>query len=695
MALTKVTGQVINSTTDLSVGVATVGGGTSTGDLYVVGVSTLVGDLSLNGNVSIGGTLTYEDVTNVDSVGLITARSGISVTGGTVKVGTGITLSTDGDVYTTGVSTFTGNVLIGGPSHTSRPLVVHAATNSVVSIEGNSDGTSSIMLGDNDDEDVGMIQYNHADNDLAFTVNTGEALAIKSDGQLVSAGTGAELNLTNTGSTATESTGYFYTSVSGIHNQLTIKTSTNNGGDPYIKFDGGGQDMIVGERYAGTTNNLLVLGPGNNPDTTSGIFVKGNGLIGVGTDNPQKDVHIESATPFLRLEDTTSASKRLDLWIETSDGYIGCNQSSQDLHFQTASSNRITITAAGKCHLGLPDVTNTWDTHAISLGTNSATFPTPATVVLVGGTAYNTANYAGSGIRFTGKYNSSNAYTTFAHVSGIKENTTDGNYAGALTFHTRVNGGDGAERMRITSAGLLEIKGSGEGGPHVYRDGGNGPDIVLSGCRGTIASPTASAGTDLLGNINFQGYDGSGYHRRASINGHIDGTVVDGSNTLPTAMIFKTGTTGTTERMRISSSGAITMPTQIRFLARAGGSGDGNTASPYTFSSEVFDNGDCYDGTNKFTAPVAGVYYFAVHAGYKQTGYSFGTRIRRYNSSNVQQEEYEVWRLVSSDDPDSHSGGAGSCLMQCAVGDYVQCFPQFTPYHVNSTLCFFCGHLLS
>ena len=32
---------------------------------------------SFTGNVSIGGTLTYEDVVNVDSVGLITARQGI------------------------------------------------------------------------------------------------------------------------------------------------------------------------------------------------------------------------------------------------------------------------------------------------------------------------------------------------------------------------------------------------------------------------------------------------------------------------------------------------------------------------------------------------------------------------------------------------------------------------------------------
>lgn len=37
------------------------------------------GDLSVGGNVSVGGTLTYEDVTNIDSVGLITARTGIKV----------------------------------------------------------------------------------------------------------------------------------------------------------------------------------------------------------------------------------------------------------------------------------------------------------------------------------------------------------------------------------------------------------------------------------------------------------------------------------------------------------------------------------------------------------------------------------------------------------------------------------------
>ena len=87
MALTKVTGQVIKNTTDVTVGVLTV---TNT--------------LAVGGTVSIGGTLTYEDVTNVDAVGLITARNGI-------VVGSGITLSKDGDVFFTGIATGNGSGL--------------------------------------------------------------------------------------------------------------------------------------------------------------------------------------------------------------------------------------------------------------------------------------------------------------------------------------------------------------------------------------------------------------------------------------------------------------------------------------------------------------------------------------------------------------------------------------------------------
>ena len=44
------------------------------------------------GSIGIAGTLTYEDVTNVDSIGIITARAGIDVTGGTITGdGSGLT----------------------------------------------------------------------------------------------------------------------------------------------------------------------------------------------------------------------------------------------------------------------------------------------------------------------------------------------------------------------------------------------------------------------------------------------------------------------------------------------------------------------------------------------------------------------------------------------------------------------------
>jgi hypothetical protein len=49
---------------------------------------------TFSGNVSVGGTLTYEDVENIDSVGLITARSGIEVTGGGINVSSGIVTAT-------------------------------------------------------------------------------------------------------------------------------------------------------------------------------------------------------------------------------------------------------------------------------------------------------------------------------------------------------------------------------------------------------------------------------------------------------------------------------------------------------------------------------------------------------------------------------------------------------------------------
>ena len=75
----------------------------------------ITGDITTPGDVGIGGTLTYEDVTNVDSVGVITARSGINVSSGNITVGSGSVSATsftgDGSNLTgvSGFSTALGN----------------------------------------------------------------------------------------------------------------------------------------------------------------------------------------------------------------------------------------------------------------------------------------------------------------------------------------------------------------------------------------------------------------------------------------------------------------------------------------------------------------------------------------------------------------------------------------------------------
>ena len=69
---------------------------------------TVPRDGSFTRNVTIGGTLTYEDVTNIDSVGLVTARTGIEIG---ARPGVAASISVDGNMIMSGISTFGGKVL--------------------------------------------------------------------------------------------------------------------------------------------------------------------------------------------------------------------------------------------------------------------------------------------------------------------------------------------------------------------------------------------------------------------------------------------------------------------------------------------------------------------------------------------------------------------------------------------------------
>ena len=80
----------------------------TTGALTVAGGVGIAKSLFVGNNVTIGGTLTYEDVTNIDSVGLITAQTGVKVTAG------GIDVTAGGLKITAGVTTFSNEVTAAG-----------------------------------------------------------------------------------------------------------------------------------------------------------------------------------------------------------------------------------------------------------------------------------------------------------------------------------------------------------------------------------------------------------------------------------------------------------------------------------------------------------------------------------------------------------------------------------------------------
>ena len=129
------------------------------------------GDLTVPGTISIGGTLTYEDVTSVDSVGIVTAR-GLSIFGNT----TGLSVS--------GIATITKGTSGGAAANTDAALIIDNNSNNYIQLRSPNTTGQGILFGDDADNDIGSVAYNHNINSLAFTVNASERLRITSGGNV-------------------------------------------------------------------------------------------------------------------------------------------------------------------------------------------------------------------------------------------------------------------------------------------------------------------------------------------------------------------------------------------------------------------------------------------------------------------------------------------------------------------------------
>ena len=346
----------------------------STDDISVQNISAGIATfntIAVGGTVSIGGTLTYEDVTNIDSVGLVTARNGI-------VVGSGITLSKDGDVFFTGIATGNGSGLtalnatqltsgtvptarLGSGTASSSTFLRGDSSFQTVNTDLVSD-TSPQLGGDLDTNsfeislddnhavkfgDSADLTISHSGTEGSIDCNTGD-LQIKlndrleilpDDGTSVSARfTTNEVQLmhNNSEKTRTTSTGLKITGkltfaadnhLNGI--ELGADQDINlyhDGSDAY--FDNSTGDFYV--RNAGdNSNQVYIQGKGGE----NGIIVNGDGSIDLYHDNA---LRAYTTSNGLKVETTSSDNARVEFKTSGHNysqvGYFGLNRFGIDTH---------------------------------------------------------------------------------------------------------------------------------------------------------------------------------------------------------------------------------------------------------------------------------------------------------------------------------------------------------------------------
>ena len=197
-------------------------------NLNVTGVTTF------SGSVSIGGTLTYEDVKNIDSVGLITARTGVIV-GDFLDVGSNIKLGN------AGVATAT---LFSGASQ--------------IGIQ-----SAGTQIG------AGITQLNFIGAGNTFAVSgTTVDISIAGGG----GGSGAGFSTSNSGLHTTSSI--------GINTSALASTLTGVGNSFQGMYISNGMmimdNALNGNHYIGTNFNGLMVGPVNINGTLS---IDGNYVV--------------------------------------------------------------------------------------------------------------------------------------------------------------------------------------------------------------------------------------------------------------------------------------------------------------------------------------------------------------------------------------------------------------------------------
>jgi hypothetical protein len=109
----------------------------------------------------------------------------------------------------------------------------------------------------------------------------------------------------------------------GVDSRIDLKTSANNGGDPFIFFDAGGSNMVVGNHWSGTTNNQLRMGTGASVSSSS---FKGISIDGLGKIISGPAIHINEGRGGSDTYNVTNSSEAYNLMMPSFYGSGSINQ---------------------------------------------------------------------------------------------------------------------------------------------------------------------------------------------------------------------------------------------------------------------------------------------------------------------------------------------------------------------------------
>ena len=349
--------------------------GTSTG-LNVSGVGTIStldvnGNADVSGNLTVGGVLTYEDVTNVDSVGVVTAR-GLDIFGNTtgLNVASGISTfgadvqankitNTGGDTDTfinfpsadtfkvtqNGNDTFhidsSGKVSINTTDTTgARTLLVTAqgGSDTGITFRGGTSSQQYINFADGTSggaENIGQIEYDHNANAFSIDVAGSEALRITS-GQLVGLGT-------------VSPGGLFHTHTASGTNRNYIEASASHA---FLRLKGGSTSYNSGlEFYSGASNIANITGQGGG-----GLFfeVGGSQRLSIASDGQatfDKGAPGSSNQVIGRFQ--AQSSRALDIVWHDAGSLMGFDTPGNHSYiFKCNGTERVRITSTGTVNIG-------------------------------------------------------------------------------------------------------------------------------------------------------------------------------------------------------------------------------------------------------------------------------------------------------------------------------------------------------